>query len=288
MNTATQRFDWPSLLALGMLCGQAACASAPPPQELVDARAAYTRSESGRARQYDPAGLHEAKVLLDRAENAYVEDPGSSASADLAYVAMRRAQRADSEAAFTETQQRLTQAQEAGVQRQAKVVAKTQSELANTRQQLTLERKARIDAEARVKETLNQLVLAHAAAVKEEPRGTVITLSGGALFASNKSELLASAQTNLDQIATALRDQPEKRILIEGHTDSRGTASSNVALSKSRADAVATYLSARGVEAARITSAGIGAARPIASNESADGRADNRRVEIVIQPNDAR
>jgi outer membrane protein OmpA-like peptidoglycan-associated protein len=119
--------------------------------------------------------------------------------------------------------------------------------------------------------------------VKEEPRGTVITMAGGVLFASNKSALLPGATNSLDQIAEALRDQEDKKILIEGHTDSRGSDATNQALSKARADAVGSYFASRGVSQERITTAGLGPSRPVADNNTAEGRANNRRVEIVIQ-----
>jgi outer membrane protein OmpA-like peptidoglycan-associated protein len=76
--------------------------------------------------------------------------------------------------------------------------------------------------------------------------------------------------------------------VVEGHTDSRGTPTSNQVLSESRARAVMDYLVSRGVLAQAITSVGIGQARPIADNASPEGRANNRRVEIIIKPREAR
>jgi outer membrane protein OmpA-like peptidoglycan-associated protein len=265
-----------------------ACASAPPPKELVDARAAYSRSETGTARQYDPAGLHEAKVALDRAEQAYVDEPGSDETTDFAYLALRRTERADFDASRAEAEQRKAKAESAASDAQAKAIQKSQSELATTKQQLEAERKARQEAEARAKDTLNKLAAASAAAVKEEPRGTVITLAGGVLFASNKSELLAGAQNSLDQIAQAIREQTDKRVTIEGHTDNRGSESTNQALSKARADSVGQFLISRGVPADRVSTAGLASSRPVADNNTPEGRANNRRVEIVIQTMEAR
>jgi flagellar motor protein MotB len=177
-----------SALALG------ACASLPPPKELVDARAAYTRSNSGKARTLNPAGLHEAKVALDKAEASYQDDPGSDKTADLAYLALRRSERAELEAQTSDWQHRREAAMSNATQAQAKAAEKAQSELATTKQQLESERAARVAAETRTKDVLAQLVAANAAAVKEEPRGTVISLSGGVLFASGKAELLPGAQ----------------------------------------------------------------------------------------------
>jgi outer membrane protein OmpA-like peptidoglycan-associated protein len=271
-----------SSLALG------ACATASPPQELVAARAEYTRSQSGKARELNPAGLHEAKVALDRAEQAFQDDPESANTVDLAYLALRRAQRAEYEAKTADWQQRRVAAMNQANQAQAKAAEKAQTELASTKEQLQAERAARVAAETRTKDVLNQLVAANAAAVKEEPRGTVISLSGGVLFASGKSELLPGAQNSLGQIAEALSSQSDKKVVVEGHTDSKGTEESNLALSRSRAASVGTFLVSRGVPQDRVTTNGLGSSRPVADNATPEGRANNRRVEIIIQKTEAR
>jgi len=261
------------LLATAVAAG--GCATAQPSKELVDAREAYQRSEHGKAREYNPAALHEAKVALDQAEKAFENDPGSEVARDEAYVALRRAERAEIEASTMAWQQRKEHANSAANQAQAKGLQKAESELATTRQELQKEKSAHEAAIAKL--------AAVNAAVKEEPRGTVITMAGGVLFASNKAVLLPGAQSKLDPVAEALRDQEDKKILIEGHTDSRGSAATNQELSKARADAVAAYFTSRGVSSDRITTAGLGPSRPVADNNTAEGRANNRRVEVVIQ-----
>ena len=111
----------------------------------------------------------------------------------------------------------------------------------------------------------------------------VITLSGSVLFASNKSELLPAAQTRLNDVANALnRQDAGSNIVVEGHTDSQGAAKYNQALSQRRAQSVRDYLVARGIASDRVTAQGFGLTRPIADNETAEGRANNRRVEIVV------
>ena len=261
------------LLATALAAG--GCATAQPSKELLDARTAYQHSEQGKAREYNPAALHEAKVALDKAEAAFREDPDSQVARDEAYVALRRAERAEIEASTMAWQQRQEKARTAAHQAQAKGLEKAQSELATTREQLEKEKSAREAA-------LAKLAAANAAAVKEEPRGTVITMAGGVLFASGKSVLLPGAQNSLNQVAEALREQDDK-ILIEGHTDSRGSDATNQALSKSRADAVGAYFTSHGIAQDRITTAGLGPSRPVADNNTAEGRANNRRVEIIIQ-----
>jgi len=127
--------------------------------------------------------------------------------------------------------------------------------------------------------------LAAVAAVKEEARGMVITLSGSVLFASGKYALLNTAMTKLDQVAEALKAQDaDKRMVVEGHTDSQGSDKVNQPLSLNRGNAVRDYLVTRGVAAEKITAVGLGSSRPLVDNKSAENRANNRRVEIIVSP----
>lgn len=113
----------------------------------------------------------------------------------------------------------------------------------------------------------------------------VITLSGSVLFASAKSDLLPAAQLKLNEVANALiKEDPLSKIVVEGHTDSQGGVPYNQDLSQRRAQAVRDYLVSRGIASDRVTSQGFGSSRSIADNNSAEGRANNRRVEIVVQP----
>jgi outer membrane protein OmpA-like peptidoglycan-associated protein len=120
--------------------------------------------------------------------------------------------------------------------------------------------------------------------VKKEDRGVVITLSGSVLFATGKYHLLPAAQQKLDEVAKALLAQGFKEIIVEGHSDSRGSADSNQALSLNRARAVREYLVGNGITATQITARGMGETRPVASNNTPDGRANNRRVELIVIP----
>jgi outer membrane protein OmpA-like peptidoglycan-associated protein len=96
---------------------------------------------------------------------------------------------------------------------------------------------------------------------------------------------LPSAQAKLTEVADALtKEDSESKIVVEGHTDSQGGASYNQDLSQRRAQSVRDYLVTRGMASDRVTSEGFGLTRPIADNGSAEGRANNRRVEIVVQP----
>jgi outer membrane protein OmpA-like peptidoglycan-associated protein len=108
------------------------------------------------------------------------------------------------------------------------------------------------------------------------------TLGEGA-FAPGRAELTAVAAAQLDEAAAFLAAAPARRARIEGHTDSRGSANLNQALSQQRAEAVRAALVSRGIDPSRLVAVGRGSDRPLATNDSADGRARNRRVEIVLE-----
>lgn len=272
-----------SFIAL-LLAGAPAlgCATAQPPQELLDARAAYVRAENGYARELSPAALHGAREALDSAERSFNDDGNSDVTRDQSYIALRKAEQADAEGVTQHYQRELQAAKQRSMDAQAKQAEKTQAQLSQTREELNRESAARKEAEQRANEALERLAAANAAAVKKEARGTVITLSGNVLFASGKSALLPGAQQSLDQVADALKNQDNK-ILVEGHTDSRGSEQTNMMLSKARADAVGSYLVSRGIPQERVTTQGLGPSRPVADNNTAEGRANNRRVEIIVQ-----
>jgi outer membrane protein OmpA-like peptidoglycan-associated protein len=114
-------------------------------------------------------------------------------------------------------------------------------------------------------------------------RGLVLTL-GDTLFATGKSELKSGATVNLDRLTAFMNEYPKRTAAIEGYTDSMGSDEMNQSLSQRRADAVKGYLVGQGVNSARLSASGRGENSPVADNESAAGRQQNRRVEVVISP----
>jgi outer membrane protein OmpA-like peptidoglycan-associated protein len=112
-------------------------------------------------------------------------------------------------------------------------------------------------------------------------RGMVLTL-GDVLFDTGRAELKSGAFSTIDRLATFLRENPERRVAIEGHTDAVGSDSSNQSLSQRRAEAVRAALVSRGIDGTRITAQGMGEAVPVANNSTGEGRQRNRRVEVII------
>ncbi len=305
--------NFPKKLVAGFaFAGLMGCASVAPTQ-LVEAREAYVKSNDGLAAKLTPTELYDAKKVLDKANTSFEANGDTWEVRDLAYIAHRKLELANAKARTELDRQKIAEAHKLGVKVRDAQVKTTQETLAATREllkderrdtavvtnelkreneakgaelaktaaQLEEEKAARMTAEAKLAGAMKDL--AAIAAVKEEARGVVITLSGSVLFASGKFALLNTAQTKLDQVAEALKAQDtSKRMVVEGHTDSQGKDSTNQPLSLARATAVRDYLVSRGVASEKITAVGLGSSRPLVDNNSAENRANNRRVEIVI------
>ena len=289
-----------TIASVGLMLG---CATTAPPQ-LVEARTAYAASSNGLAAKLTPTELHDAELVLAKANAEFDAHGDTLQCRDYAYIAQNKIQLADVKARTELDHQKIAEAVMAGVVVRDKQVKGAQAALSTTRQQLNEERRdsnakteemektaeqlaaektARADAESKLAGAMKDL--AAIAAVKEDARGMVITLSGAVLFASNKFTLLNTAMTKLDQVAEALKAQgSEKRMVVEGHTDSQGSDRINQPLSLNRANDVRDYLVSRVVDADKIRAVGLGATRPLLDNRNAENRANNRRVEIVIEP----
>lgn len=124
------------------------------------------------------------------------------------------------------------------------------------------------------------------ATVTRQGEGIIVKFDSGILFDVNKTDLKPDAQTNLQNLATSLRNNPQTNITIIGHTDNTGSETYNQDLSVRRAASVKTFISGNGVDPSRMTTQGKGETEPIADNSTEAGRAQNRRVEIVILANE--
>ena len=263
------------------------CAATAPPTELIFARDAYLRASTGQAQQLVPAEVHKAEVALAMAEKSFKDEPRSFLTRDLAYIADRKARLAEALAvtaagnAATAAAKTSLEATQAEITKAAQVnLLASEQENKVKSEQLAAEQNARLDAEQRARTAQADLI--KLAAVKEEARGLVITLSGSVLFASNKSDLLPAAKDRLNQVATALMATKDRQLTVEGHTDSQGSNDYNQGLSQRRADAVRSYIISRGYSEKLIQASGIGEVRPVADNTNSEGRANNRRVEIIV------
>ncbi len=279
-----------SALVSTLIASATGCAAALPPQDLITARASFGKASQGPAATLAPADLHTASDALSVAEDAFKRDGDTASTRDLAYVADRRARIAEARGETLQSNQEAAATTKRMHDAETAQLASTSGALGRANMQLTLqgqdlanETQRRQAADARAAKAAADL--AAFASVKQEARGMVITLSGGVLFVTNKSDLLPTARAKLDHVAEALSTQDtDSKIRVEGYTDSQGTATYNMELSERRARSVMDYLVGHGIAADRVTSEGFGLNQPIADNASPEGRANNRRVEIVVTP----
>ena len=283
-----------SLIAAGLL---AACASTAPSAALEQARSAVSAVAGDPiVNQYAPVELKEATDALARADREWADDHDETETNHLAYIARQRAeiatnaarsrqldaniQQAGSEADRIRLQARTLEADQARMRaQQAQQQALTAEQRAAQQQAAAAAAQAQANAaQDRVRALEAQLRDMEA---QQTERGLLVTL-GDVLFAFNKAELSAQAAPRLDKLASFLKQFPDRKLLIEGYTDSVGSDSYNQDLSERRAQSVRDALVQRGVDTSRITARGYGKAHPVADNASPEGRAMNRRVEIVI------
>jgi len=282
------------------------CSTAPTPS-LIKARAAYENAMSTPGiSENAQVPMYEAGKALTKANEADDEDEMTH----LANVAQKRIEYAVAVAEKKMADTKIEQLE----QEKTKVLLDTrQQEIERARKEAEikgreLERKAR-EADAAQKQAQEAQLKAmkmtmEAEAAKKEAeaktmeienlkkqlselqatqtdRGMVLTL-GDVLFASGKSTLMSGAMRIIDKLSSFLQENPGRNILIEGHTDSVGSAMTNLSLSQQRADSVRMSLLTRGINNSRITTRGYGESYPIAGNSTNAGRQQNRRVEIII------
>ncbi|MES2504924.1 MAG: OmpA family protein [Myxococcota bacterium] len=248
------------------------------PTELVKARDAYKQAKARGTAEKAPQQMLDAQDALFKADKAYEDGKKSYIVADLAYAAERKAQLAEVSADTEEAKKATDKSARDYVSAQNQMqLQQSKAELKKTKGEL-----------ARSQQEISQMQsdmakLAAVSSVKQEARGVVVTLSGSVLFASGKSDLLPSAERKLDEVSKVLNQDQNSRLVVEGYTDSTGSDALNMNLSQKRAESVRSYLVSRGFPSSMIDARGMGKMSPVASNSTAEGRANNRRVEIVIQ-----
>ena len=264
------------LIGIASALGIAACASVPKPNAALET--ARTEVQTAQANpnvaKYAAVDLDAAKKQLDIAEGAYLHHD-DAAVAQPAYLATQMARLAQAHGAAKADDARVA----AGRAERDKIQLDARTREVDTATMATNaalgQRDQATQQAARLQAEIDQLK------ATPTPRGLVLTL-GDVLFDTGKSQLNPGAARKLDQLAQFLTDQPQRRVQIDGFTDSVGTESYNQSLSQQRADAVKSALVSRGIDGSRIESQGYGKSFPVADNTDSGGRQLNRRVEVVI------
>lgn len=243
----------PTLLALSI--GLVACANQPNPN-LEQARSGYSALQAdARASKVAALETEDAGKMLDQANKAYLDDADEEQVDQLAYLAQRRIELAEQTIALRSAEQDLEKASA------RRAEARLESREAEIR---------------KLQESLQ---------AKQTERGTLVTF-GDVLFDYNRAELKPGGMRSVQKLADFLNENTERKVIVEGYTDSKGSDSYNLGLSERRANAVRTALVKMGVDPQRIVSQGYGEDYPVASNDSSSGRAMNRRVEVTISDDD--
>ncbi len=271
-------------LSITAIAWLAACQTTPPRNfALEEARKTYNEATANPevARRAQPE-LAKAREALFKAEHAWAEDRNEKETAHLAYLATQQSQVALNVGVQRAADNMVTaagpereRAQADARSRDVQVALATQAQNAQANAQ---------SAQARADQLEKELADLSA---KQTNRGLVVVLQD-VLFDVGQASLLPGAQVKLERMAGALQRHPERHVLVEGFTDSTGSQQLNQNLSEQRAEAVRTALTRLGVSADRIDAKGHGPDLPVASNDTASGRQQNRRVEILISNADGR
>ena len=269
MDVKPMQKSWTSLqhlVAVGIVSGLlAACAPTPVvPEGAVQARADLTRLQSdAKLAPLAQEALTDAEAAVRLSEQT---DAEPEIAAHRVYIAQRKVDIAEAvaEARYAE-QERTALAAELD---KARLEAR-EREAAAARSDAQV---ARMEADTARSELQN---------ARATDRGLVLTL-GDVLFETGRADLRAGSVADLDQLARFLAKYPDRTVTVEGHTDSVGGEDYNVGLSHRRADSVRSYLLRQGIETSRISTQGMGESVPVASNDTAGGRQQNRRVEIIV------
>ena len=247
----------------------AACATTPPQSSVLEEARTEVSALAADPLAQQAAGpdLQSARNALQQAEAAQQQKQPIEDVNSLAYLALRDAQAGKARVAEAQARQQITQAQS---EREKVLLAAREQQVQSAKAQLS--------------ETQQQLADLKA---KQTDRGMVVTM-GDVLFDTGQATLKPGAELTVERLAKFLVSNPETRVRIEGFTDNTGSQEFNELLSQRRADAVARALRNQDVPASQLQTVGRGEAFPVASNSTAAGRQQNRRVEIVFSDKDGR
>jgi outer membrane protein OmpA-like peptidoglycan-associated protein len=255
------------------------CASTPKNiDELETARAVVPQVESSPRAGVAASNIAEARKSLDTA-NRLAEKGGKIE--DIRYHASVAARNAEIANEKILTAQARDELDKGAAERQAVLIQAREREAQLAQQNAQAAQQSAASAQSRAQSLEQELAQMRA---KKTDRGMVLTL-GDVLFDTGKSTLKPGAFTTIGRLADVLKEDSNRKVVIEGHTDSVGTDEFNQQLSEARANAVRTALVERGVSDSQITAVGKGESFPVATNDNAAGRQQNRRVELVFNDN---
>jgi outer membrane protein OmpA-like peptidoglycan-associated protein len=263
----------------------AGCETAPETSGVLDeARSAVSTAEADpNVTKYAPTELDRARKLLVNAEGAAKEKGAKDkATAHYAYLATQMArisqQRAQEQVATARVKAGETERQKILLTARA-----SEADQAKAQAQQAVSDAQNAQAQVQQAQAESQRLAAQLENMQasQTPRGIVLTLDD-VLFDTGKAQLKTGAARSIEQIAAFLKENPDRRVQVEGFTDSQGADDYNLELSQSRADSVAMAIIQRGVDAQRVRALGYGEGYPVASNANAGSRQLNRRVEIIV------
>jgi len=267
-----------------LLLGLSACTTTPERvAELEQARSTVTSLENQpEAQSAASIQLRNAREALERADTAFENGESVDLIRHEAYVARRNAEIGLEMTSEARAREELSQAEARRnqVQLEARTVEAERSQMV-AEQRATEAEAAQSEAQAATAEASRLAQELSELEAQQTERGLVLTL-GDVLFDTDGSELKEGAEVSMDRLAEFMSENPERRLLVEGHTDSRGADDYNEELSEERAESVTEALVERGVQSERLRSVGLGESYPRASNNTPAGMQQNRRVEIVI------
>jgi OmpA-OmpF porin, OOP family len=265
-----------SSIAIAVIAVLSACASTPPRNETLDmARAIVPQVENSPRAGIAATNVSNARKSLDTA-NRLVDSGGKLVDINFeAQSAVINAQIAQEKILTAQAQEEI---EKGTAQRQAVLLESRDREVERNVQSATDARAVADASNLRAASLESELADLKA---KRTERGLVLTL-GDVLFDTGGATLKAGAYGTLDRLAMALKDKPGRSVAIEGHTDNVGSDQNNQVLSMHRAESVRSALMQRGVAAPQMNVMGRGESTPVASNDDAGGRQQNRRVEMIF------
>ena len=254
MTTPDRKQHAAGWLVLAGMVTLAGCAQRPASLDTAQTSIQTARANAD-VNTYAPAELDSAQTELQSANKAWEEGHDRDEAAHRAALATQQVEIAQASAEARKAQAQIASL---GDQRE-KVMRQSAEQQVQTLQQQLADMKAR-----------------------QTDRGIVLTV-GDVLFDTGQATLKPGAVNEIVRLASFLKENPDRAVRIEGHTDSTGSMATNMVLSQRRADTVADTLASAGIPRSRIVAVGFGPDAPVASNATPAGRQQNRRVEVVIE-----